>query len=174
MVGETPNLTSDLNIRSSDTVASPASIFATRDWLDFNSFAAPTCVRCWRSRWSRSVWRRYSVVLAMRSWSGATPFLVDAMKRRTTSTAPSKTYSTAGTYTVTIVGPVGGLNFGGSAAITELMSVERWGNVAFTTMAQAFHNATNLTVNATDTPDLKNVASMQFMFLSTPNLKGNF
>lgn len=91
-----------------------------------------------------------------------------------TSTAPSKTYSTAGTYTVTIVGPVGGLNFGGSAAITELMSVERWGNVAFTTMAQAFHNATNLTVNATDAPDLKNVTSMQYMFYQDTNLKGNF
>ncbi|MFN9416198.1 MAG: BspA family leucine-rich repeat surface protein, partial [Pirellula sp.] len=91
-----------------------------------------------------------------------------------TSTAPSKTYATAGTYTVSMVGPVGGLNFNGSAAISELMSVERWGNVAFTTMNRAFHNATNLTVNATDTPDLKNVTSMTYMFSSSTNLKGNF
>ncbi len=55
----------------------------------------------------------------------------------TGATNPSKTYGSAGTYTVTVVGPMGGLGFNGSAAISELMSVERWGNMAFTTMGSS-------------------------------------
>ncbi len=86
------------------------------------------------------------------------------------STTPSKTYSSPGTYTVSIVGPMGSLAFNGSAAISELMSVERWGNVGFTTMNQAFYNATNVRFNAVDAPDLKNVTNMDYTFAGAVNL----
>jgi hypothetical protein len=85
-------------------------------------------------------------------------------------TSPSKTYATAGTYTVTVVGPIGGLGFNGDARISELMSVERWGNVAFTTMNQAFFNATNLRFNAADAPDLRNGTNMDHAFRNATSL----
>jgi len=37
-----PSLNKDLTRRSIDTPESAASIFATRDWLDFNRFAKAT------------------------------------------------------------------------------------------------------------------------------------
>src|SRR3990172_7983543 len=40
---EAPRARSDRNMRSSETVESPASIFATRDWLEPRSFASRTC-----------------------------------------------------------------------------------------------------------------------------------
>ncbi len=65
---------------------------------------------------------------------------------------------------------MGGLGFNGDARISELMSVERWGNVAFTTMNQAFFNATNDRFNATDTPDLRNVTNMESTFRNATSL----
>ena len=41
---DAPSASSDLMRRSSETVGSPASIFATRDWLDFSEAASATCV----------------------------------------------------------------------------------------------------------------------------------
>src|ERR1700735_5258478 len=41
---DVPSASSDLTSRSSDTVGSPASILATRDWLDLMARASPTCV----------------------------------------------------------------------------------------------------------------------------------
>ncbi len=94
----------------------------------------------------------------------------DGTSTVTSSASPSKTYSTAGTYTITVVGQMGGLGFNGNAGISELMSVERWGNVPFTTMNQAFYNATNVKFNATDAPDLKNVTNMDHTFRNATSL----
>jgi surface protein len=41
-------------------------------------------------------------------------------------------------------------------------------------MAQAFSNATNLKILATDTPNLQKVTSMTSMFNGATNLTGNF
>src|SRR3954471_19181515 len=41
---EAPRARRDLTSRSSDTVGSPASIFATRDWLECTAFAKSVCV----------------------------------------------------------------------------------------------------------------------------------
>ncbi|MFO1001924.1 MAG: BspA family leucine-rich repeat surface protein [Planctomycetaceae bacterium] len=94
----------------------------------------------------------------------------DGSYSTTSSTTPTRNYSAAGVYTVTIVGPVGGLAFNGGAGITELMSVERWGNIAFTTMNNAFNNATNVRFNAVDAPDLKNVTNMDYAFNNATSL----
>jgi len=48
--------------RSRETVGSPDSIFATRDWLDFRSFARATCVSRWRWRRSRRLAARRSFI----------------------------------------------------------------------------------------------------------------
>jgi len=51
---EAPRVSNDLMSRSSDTVGSPASILAIRDWLDWSRFARSACVSLLRWRHSRS------------------------------------------------------------------------------------------------------------------------
>jgi gliding motility-associated-like protein len=46
----------------------------------------------------------------------------------------------------------------------KLMTVEQWGNIAWSSMENAFYGCSNLTMPATDLPDLTNVTSMGFMF----------
>jgi hypothetical protein len=46
-VGVSPNTNNDRISRSKETDGSPASILATRDWLDFSRFANSTCVSFW-------------------------------------------------------------------------------------------------------------------------------
>lgn len=53
-VRETPSATSERIRRSRETDASPASIFATRDWLDLSSFATASWVSCLSVRRRRS------------------------------------------------------------------------------------------------------------------------
>lgn len=57
---DVPSARSDQIKRSRETDGSPASIFATRDWLDFSSFASPACVRLRRCRTLRTLAARRS------------------------------------------------------------------------------------------------------------------
>lgn len=70
------------------------------------------------------------------------------------------TYPTAGMYTVVVTGPLETINFyqNNSVIITQ------WGNSQFQTMEEAFKYCQNLSINATDVPDLSNVTNMSEMF----------
>lgn len=52
----------------------------------------------------------------------------------------------------------------------RLTQVEQWGNVAWTSMADAFYGSTNLQVTAADVPNLSGVTSMANMFRRCSNL----
>jgi surface protein len=56
----------------------------------------------------------------------------------------------------------------------QLVSVDKWGDIAWSSMANAFQGASGLLIAATDTPDLTNVTNMSSMFQATVNLTGNF
>ncbi len=75
------------------------------------------------------------------------------------------TYPAPGIYTVKITGnfPQIYFNFGNSDA-QKLLSVESWGNNAWTSMRRAFQGCSNLVINAIDVPDLSNVTDMSEMF----------
>ncbi len=55
----------------------------------------------------------------------------------------------------------------------EIMSIEAWGDIAWTSMTEAFKGAVNLTYAATDAPDLSNVTSLSSMFYDCPLFNGN-
>ncbi|REE00388.1 BspA family leucine-rich repeat surface protein [Marinoscillum furvescens] len=71
-------------------------------------------------------------------------------------------------YVVEISGDFSGMvsTISGLPAGTDdkLRSIDQWGDIEWTTMANAFRGYTNLTVTATDAPDLTGVSSMQGMF----------
>ena len=86
------------------------------------------------------------------------------------------TYAVPGTYTVTITGTfprihfnAGGF-FGDNTDYGKILTVEQWGNNAWTSMASAFSGCINLRINATDTPDLSGVTDLTHMFQECENL----
>lgn len=59
---EAPVASSARTSRSTETLGSHASIFATRDWLEPSRFASSVCVSPWLVRRSRSVWLSASFI----------------------------------------------------------------------------------------------------------------
>jgi len=73
------------------------------------------------------------------------------------------TYALPGEHTVRIFGNFSSLQVGSSNAL-KLLRIEQWGSNEWSRMSSAFRNAENMTVVATDAPDLTNVTSMRSMF----------
>ena len=87
---------------------------------------------------------------------------------------PSHTYTTADTFTVKITGTFPHFYLNSDTEIKDkLLSVEQWGNIAWESMNSAFYGASNLTLNATDTPDLSNVRDMSSMFSGSTAFNGD-
>lgn len=79
--------------------------------------------------------------------------------------APIITFPQPGTYRVIISGAgFNNITMGGNPDYQKLLSIEQWGTVGWTSMANAFSTCINLEVNATDAPNLANCTSMRQMF----------
>ncbi|MDH7447529.1 BspA family leucine-rich repeat surface protein [Aquimarina sp. 2201CG14-23] len=79
-------------------------------------------------------------------------------------------YSIAGTYTVSITGDFPRIYFNNSNDKDKIISVNQWGIIEWTSMESAFYGCTNLTVDASDTPDLTNSTTLRAMFKGSTNL----
>jgi gliding motility-associated-like protein len=74
------------------------------------------------------------------------------------------TFPSAGTYTVTITGTFPRIYFNNGGDKEKLLTVKEWGGNPWTSMASAFRGCLNLTIPATDSPDLSGVTDMSSMF----------
>ncbi len=87
----------------------------------------------------------------------------------------SHTYTVAGTYTVKISGDFPRIiacdNTLGNRQ--KLRSIEQWGSQAWRSMRDAFRNCNQVTLNATDAPNLSNVSDMSYMFDNARAFNGN-
>ena len=90
----------------------------------------------------------------------------DGSNSTNVSDSQSHTYSTAGTYTVTVLGEgLESINLSYDATNAEqLRSIEQWGGTKWTTMSEAFYGAANMVYRATDAPNLSGVTDMAYMF----------
>ncbi len=81
-------------------------------------------------------------------------------------------FGVAGTYTIRIRGtfPRIFFNFGGDCL--KLLDVGQWGDIAWTSMGNAFWGCSNLNISATDLPNLSGVTNMAHMFRSCSSLNG--
>lgn len=79
-------------------------------------------------------------------------------------------YALAGTYEVMISGDFPRIYFADTGPHPQLISINQWGNIAWTSMDHAFWGAINLEVIATDIPNLSGVTSTAFMFHGTTSL----
>ncbi|MCD2259449.1 BspA family leucine-rich repeat surface protein [Psychroserpens luteolus] len=88
------------------------------------------------------------------------------------------TYTTPGTYTVSIAGTFPRITTntpntpGDTSDKLKLIEVVQWGSNPWTSMDLAFSGCRNLDVTATDTPDLSNATSMFNMFADCTSLVG--
>ena len=82
----------------------------------------------------------------------------------------SHTYASTSTYTVQISGVFPRIYFNNDYPIdsgdnsTKIISLDQWGDIAWTSMEKAFRGCTNLAGQANDAPDLSKVTSMKNMF----------
>ncbi len=80
--------------------------------------------------------------------------------------------SGAGIYTIRIIDNTGlGTGYtvprySGSSTKEKILSIEQWGTSLWTSMLAAFTECSNLVINATDSPNMSNVTSMNGMFLA--------
>ncbi|MGJ8683586.1 MAG: BspA family leucine-rich repeat surface protein [Nonlabens sp.] len=79
------------------------------------------------------------------------------------------TYSIPGVYTVIVTGPLNAIYL----FLNDDVVITQWGNSQFLTMEGAFSSCQNLSINATDVPDLSNVTSMSRMFIGATNFNSN-
>lgn len=85
----------------------------------------------------------------------------------------SHTYAMAGTYTVSITGDFPRIFFNNTGDRLKILSILQWGNIAWTSMQDAFYGCANLTYQASDAPDLSMVSNLNNMFRECINFDGN-
>ncbi|MPV86591.1 BspA family leucine-rich repeat surface protein [Ostreibacterium oceani] len=88
-------------------------------------------------------------------------------------------FGAVGTYTIRIADNVGdGTGFprffyNDVSDEEKILSIDQWGAIKWTNMQGAFYGATNLVLNATDTPDLALVTDFRGMFRDNSSLVDN-
>ncbi len=83
------------------------------------------------------------------------------------------TFPSAGTYQVNITkgnGTFTSIRFNNSTDRRKLLQITQWGDTPWTSMENAYDGCTNLTITATDIPNLQNVTSMAVMFARCSSL----
>lgn len=75
-----------------------------------------------------------------------------------------------GRYRISISGDFTRIRLGESSDPRKIERVVQWGDIAWSTMREAFAGAANLTLAAPDTPDLSDVTSMKRMFYDASGL----
>ena len=83
------------------------------------------------------------------------------------------TYADAGDHTVTMTGGLERIALNNTASASNLVSIDQWGNIGWTSMASAFRGAANMGYAATDSPDLSGVADMSRMFEDARRFNGD-
>ncbi|MBP9836535.1 MAG: DUF285 domain-containing protein [Candidatus Pacebacteria bacterium] len=89
-----------------------------------------------------------------------------------TSASQTITFPEPGEYKVAIKGTYPRIYFNNSGDKLKILTVEQWGSNAWTSMSSAFYGCANLTVPATDAPNLSNGPAMFKMFLNASLFNG--
>ncbi|MGJ8713929.1 MAG: BspA family leucine-rich repeat surface protein [Maribacter stanieri] len=82
------------------------------------------------------------------------------------------TYTSEGTYQVSIMGDFPGIYFDNSGDREKIISVDNWGDIEWASMKGAFHGCSNLEILATDVPDFNQVLTLENMFTKCTTMVG--
>ncbi|WP_258098634.1 BspA family leucine-rich repeat surface protein [Marinoscillum pacificum] len=83
------------------------------------------------------------------------------------------TYTDSDTYTVSIIGTFPRIYFNNGGSKDKILTIEQWGDIQWTNMNRAFKGCSNLTIPATDAPDLSNVTDMYDMFFGASSMNSD-
>lgn len=83
------------------------------------------------------------------------------------------TYAAPGTYQLSISRTLNGIRFFNSGDKNKVQSIDRWGDIAWSSMTNAYDGCINMNVVATDAPILSAVTSLASMFSRCAKLTGN-
>ena len=101
----------------------------------------------------------------------------DGSNSTNVSDSQSHTYSTAGTYTVTVLGDdlesISLYDRDDESNALQLKSIDQWGDTEWKSMGAAFQSASNMVYRATDAPDLSDVDYMGHMFFGASSFNAN-
>ena len=86
---------------------------------------------------------------------------------QTTSTSPTKTYSSAGTYQISITGTFPSIYFNNGGDRRKLLSIDNWGDITWLKLDYAFYGCTNMVGTFTDAPKTASVTDFSWMFRET-------
>ncbi len=81
--------------------------------------------------------------------------------------AANHSYAGAGTWNVVITGTITGWRFNGAGDRTLIHDISEWGPLNFGSLGAYFYDCTNLTISATDIPDLSGTTLFTYMFWNT-------
>lgn len=86
--------------------------------------------------------------------------------------AATHSYATPGIYTVKISGTFPRIQFSNAGDKKKILSVEQWGDIVWASGEAAFFGASNLVINANDTPNLSQVRNVSYMFQDAKSVDG--
>lgn len=92
----------------------------------------------------------------------------------TNSGPVTHTYTSPGTYTISITGDFPRMRFNSGGDKDKILTIEAWGDIEWQSMDLAFAGCFNLTINAPDAPDLSNVTSLISSFAACKALVDGF
>ena len=84
------------------------------------------------------------------------------------------TFPSPGSYTVSITGDFPTINFNNTGDKLKLTNISNWGSIAWSTFNDAFYGCSNLTITATDVPNVSAVTDFFFAFHTCTSLSGSF
>jgi len=83
------------------------------------------------------------------------------------------TYSSAGTYDVSVTATSGRIFFANGGDKNKLLDVKQWGSCVWASMTRAFYGCGVMQISATDAPNLSNCTSFSWAFRSCTSLNPN-
>ena len=83
------------------------------------------------------------------------------------------TYTSPGTYTVSITGDFPRIFFNRDGDRDKILTIQQWGDIEWNSMINAFFGCSNLEVTASDAPNLSGVSSLQNMFQQATSMNAD-
>ena len=162
-VGQTQNITFTLTVTDTGSLTDTANVTITVQDVPENDF-----VTTWETASTNAT-------ITIPVGGSTATYLIDWGDGTIENVSGDRThtYADAGRHTIRISGDFERIYLAGSTNAAKLKSIDQWGSIKWSSMADAFRGANKMTYNARDTPDLSGVTDMSSMFDNAQSFNGD-